>query len=63
MPQIIQPVFRLLAASMSTLRRDGGVTMAEYALVVTVIALVVIGAAVVLGANTAGELNMTAGKV
>jgi Flp pilus assembly pilin Flp len=58
-----QPVLRLLASWMGALRRDQGVTMAEYALLLAVIALVVIGAAVLVGGNTANTLNATAGQM
>jgi Flp pilus assembly pilin Flp len=44
-------------------RHDGGQTMAEYGILIAVIALVVIAAAVLLGGSISAILHNTAGKV
>ncbi len=52
-----------IGALVLRIRHQEGQTMAEYAILIAVIALVVIVAAVLLGANTSSILKSTAGKL
>jgi Flp pilus assembly pilin Flp len=52
-----------LSALLVRRRTDSGQTMAEYGLLIAVIAIIVIVAAVLLGTNLSGLLNSTSHKV
>jgi pilus assembly protein Flp/PilA len=54
---------RIVRASRGFLRNEEGATMVEYALLVTLIAIVVIGAVTLLGSNTNNKLNDAAGNL
>ena len=57
-------IFPMLARSfIAAVRHEEGQTMAEYAILIAVVALVVIAAAVLLGGSISTILNTTAHKV
>jgi pilus assembly protein Flp/PilA len=57
-------IFRLIVNSVTTsVRRETAQTIAEYAILIAVIALVVIVAATLLGGNIASVFRSTAGRV
>jgi Flp pilus assembly pilin Flp len=53
----------LLLSMLSRLAHDRGQTMAEYGVLIAVIALIVVVAAVTLGTSLSGLFHSTAGKV
>jgi pilus assembly protein Flp/PilA len=54
---------KIATAARKLLRNDEGATMVEYALLVALIAVVVIGAVRLLGTNTSTVLNNAAGNI
>jgi pilus assembly protein Flp/PilA len=60
---LLNSLYNVLSMMMVRMRRDEGQTMAEYGILIAVIALIVVVAAVVLGSSISGLFNSTAGKV
>jgi pilus assembly protein Flp/PilA len=60
---MLNNLYSYLGALYTQLRREEGQTMAEYGILIAVIALVVIAAAILLGGNLKTLFNSTAGSV
>jgi pilus assembly protein Flp/PilA len=60
---MLNNIYAYVGALVTQLRREEGQTMAEYGILIAVIALVVIAAAVLLGGSISSLFNSTAGKV
>jgi pilus assembly protein Flp/PilA len=56
-------LYDIVSMMLTRLRREDGQTMAEYGILIAVIALIVIVAAVLLGSSISGLFSNTAGKV
>jgi len=56
-------LYDIVSMMLTRLRREEGQTMAEYGILIAVIALIVIVAAVLLGSSISGLFSSTAGKV
>jgi pilus assembly protein Flp/PilA len=56
-------LYQFVGAFISRLQREEGQTMAEYALLVVVIAIVVLVAATTLGTSISSVFNSLAGKI
>lgn len=56
-------LFDLVSLMVARFRNQEGQTMAEYGILIAVIALIVVVAAVVLGGSISSLFNSTAGKV
>jgi Flp pilus assembly pilin Flp len=59
----MNPLSRLLTRLLAAAGRSEGQTMAEYGILIAVIALIVVVAAVVLGSSISGLFSSTAGQV
>jgi Flp pilus assembly pilin Flp len=60
---MMNSVFSLVAALVARVQREEGQTMAEYAILVTVIAVVVLAGAVFLGNSISSIFSSLAGKI
>ena len=60
---MINGLFDLVSLMVARFRNQEGQTMAEYGILIAVIALIVVVAAVVLGGSISSLFNSTAGKV
>lgn len=60
---MINGLFDLVSLMVARFRNQEGQTMAEYGILIAVIAIVVIVAAVLLGGSISSLFNSTAGKV
>jgi pilus assembly protein Flp/PilA len=56
-------LYDLVTIFAARFRREQGQTMAEYGILIAVIAIIVVLAATLLGSNLSGLFNTTAGKV
>ena len=56
-------LYSVVSLMLMRVRREDGQTMAEYGILIAVIALIVVVAAVVLGSSITGLFNNTATKV
>lgn len=63
MQNMINGLFDLVSLMVARFRSQEGQTMAEYGILIAVIALIVVVAAVVLGGSISALFNSTAGKV
>ena len=60
---MLNSLFDVVSMLMYRMRREDGQTMAEYGILIAVIALIVVVAAVVLGSSISGLFGSTASKV
>jgi Flp pilus assembly pilin Flp len=60
---MLNSLFDVVSMLMFRMRREDGQTMAEYGILIAVIALIVVVAAVVLGSSISGLFGSTATKV
>jgi Flp pilus assembly pilin Flp len=60
---MLNSLFDVVSMLMYRMRREDGQTMAEYGILIAVIALIVVVAAVVLGSSISGLFGSTATKV
>jgi Flp pilus assembly pilin Flp len=60
---MLNSLFDVVSMLMYRMRREDGQTMAEYGILIAVIALIVVVAAVVLGSSISGLFGSTANKV
>ena len=60
---MLNSLFDVFSMLMFRMRREDGQTMAEYGILIAVIALIVVVAAVVLGSSISGLFGSTATKV
>jgi Flp pilus assembly pilin Flp len=60
---MLNSLFDVVSMLMFRMRREDGQTMAEYGILIAVIALIVVVAAVVLGSSISGLFGSTASKV
>jgi Flp pilus assembly pilin Flp len=60
---LLNSLYNVLSMMMIRMRRDEGQTMAEYGILIAVIALIVVVAAVVLGSSISGLFSSSATKV
>lgn len=60
---MLNPIFDVVSMLIVRMRQEKGQTMAEYGILIAVIALIVVVAAVVLGSSISGLFGSTATKV
>jgi pilus assembly protein Flp/PilA len=60
---MLNSLFNVVSLLAMRIRREDGQTMAEYGILIAVIALVVVAAAVILGGSISSLFNGTAGKL